>query len=100
MKALISLFAAVVMLCPIAAQAQGYPDRTVKIVVPYPAGGGTDTVARSIAQRLSDAWRQPVVVENRPGAAGGNSRQEFAASLRKEGAHWARLVKATGAKLD
>ncbi len=68
MQALISLFAAIIMLCPIAAQAQDYPDRTVKIVVPYPAGGGTDTVARSIAQRLSDAWRQPVVVENRPGA--------------------------------
>ena len=37
MQALISLFAAVIMLCPIAAQAQGFPDRAVKVIVPYPA---------------------------------------------------------------
>ncbi len=48
--------------------AQTYPDRPVKVVVPYTAGGGTDTVARAISQRLSEKWGQPVVVENRPGA--------------------------------
>ena len=48
--------------------AQNYPDRAVKVIVPYTPGGGTDTVARAISQRLSEKWAQPVVVENRPGA--------------------------------
>jgi tripartite-type tricarboxylate transporter receptor subunit TctC len=50
------------------AGAQGYPDRPVRVLVGYPPGGGTDLVARLIQQPLSERWRQPVVVENRPGA--------------------------------
>jgi tripartite-type tricarboxylate transporter receptor subunit TctC len=56
-----------------AAHAQGtadprtYPDRTVRIIVPFPAGGPTDILSRVIAQRMSEDWGQPVVVENRPG---------------------------------
>jgi tripartite-type tricarboxylate transporter receptor subunit TctC len=49
-------------------QAQDYPTRPIKIIVPYTAGGGTDAVARPLAQRLSEKWGQPVVIENRPGA--------------------------------
>src|SRR5262249_57828410 len=49
------------------AQAQTYPSATVKLVVPVPAGGVTDTMARIVAQRLTEAWGQPVVVDNRPG---------------------------------
>ncbi|WP_454727363.1 MULTISPECIES: tripartite tricarboxylate transporter substrate binding protein [Cupriavidus] len=53
------------------ARAQGgYPARPIRMVVPYPAGGGTDTVARMIGQRLAEAWGQPVVVDNKPGASG------------------------------
>jgi tripartite-type tricarboxylate transporter receptor subunit TctC len=48
--------------------AQIFPTKPVSIVVPYPAGGATDVVARLIAQRLSVAWGQPVVVNNKPGA--------------------------------
>ena len=48
--------------------AQNYPDRAVKVIVPYTPGGGTDTVARAISQRLSEKWAHPVIVENRPGA--------------------------------
>ena len=44
------------------------PNRTVRIIVPFPAGGPSDVVARVIAQRMSEDWGQPVVIENRPGA--------------------------------
>ena len=49
------------------AHAQTYPSTTVKLIVPVPAGGVTDTMARIVAQRLTEAWGQPVVVDNRPG---------------------------------
>ena len=47
-----------------------YPSKPIRLVVPYPAGGGTDTVGRMIGQRLAEAWGQPVVVDNKPGASG------------------------------
>jgi tripartite-type tricarboxylate transporter receptor subunit TctC len=50
--------------------AAAWPDRTVRLIVPYPAGGGTDIVARVLAQKLSDAFRQQFIVDNRPGASG------------------------------
>src|SRR5215813_1462927 len=45
-----------------------FPERTVKIVVPFDAGGTLDAVARALAQKLNDKWNVPVIVENRPGA--------------------------------
>jgi tripartite-type tricarboxylate transporter receptor subunit TctC len=52
------------------AWAQTYPSRPVHILVPYPAGGGVDIVARSLGDELSKHWGHPVVIENRPGAGG------------------------------
>jgi tripartite-type tricarboxylate transporter receptor subunit TctC len=51
-------------------QAQDYPSRLVRLVVPQAAGGGTDTFARAIGQKLSERWGQPVVIENKAGAGG------------------------------
>lgn len=53
------------------AGAQAFPARAVTIVSPYQAGGTSDIIARMIAQKLGETWRQPVIVENRPGANGG-----------------------------
>ena len=49
---------------------RGFPERPLRIVVPFGAGGGTDTIARVIAGKISDSFGQPVIVENRPGAQG------------------------------
>ena len=50
--------------------ASAYPSQPLRIVVPYPAGGATDTLARIVATKLQESWRQTVVVENKPGASG------------------------------
>jgi tripartite-type tricarboxylate transporter receptor subunit TctC len=63
----LGLFASAVLWAAVAV-AQPFPSRPVKIVVPAAAGGATDALSRSIASRLAEAWSQPVVVENRPGA--------------------------------
>ncbi len=51
-----------------AAAAQAFPTRPVRVIVPFPPGGATDTLARLMAEKLADRWKQPVVIENKPGA--------------------------------
>jgi tripartite-type tricarboxylate transporter receptor subunit TctC len=52
------------------AAAQNWPSRPVRMIVPYPAGGGTDIISRTVAQKLTEKWDQQVIVDNRPGANG------------------------------
>ena len=56
--------------CSAHVTAQTYPSKPVRLISPYASGGGSDTLARILGQKLYEAWGQPVVVENRPGAAG------------------------------
>ena len=60
----------IALLAPCLVVAQTYPSKPVRLVVPYPPGGGTDIIGRVVAQKLSDAYNQQVVVDNRGGAGG------------------------------
>jgi tripartite-type tricarboxylate transporter receptor subunit TctC len=62
------------------ASAQNYPDRSVRIVIAFAAGGTIDTLGRIVAQKVSDTWGQSVFVENRPGASGNIGAQAAAQS--------------------
>jgi len=70
MRRLIAACSAIILgLACLAASAQNYPVKPIRLIVPYPPGGPTDLVGRSIGQKLTEAWGQQVVVENRAGAA-------------------------------
>ena len=66
------------------AQTSAYPAKSIRIVVPYPAGGTSDILARSVGQKLAEAWGQPVVVDNKPGA-NGNVGAEIVAKAPPDG---------------
>jgi tripartite-type tricarboxylate transporter receptor subunit TctC len=66
------------------ALAQGYPDRPLRLIVPFPAGGGVDTMARILAAKLTDVVKQPVLVEHKPGA-GGNVGSDLVAKSPPDG---------------
>ncbi len=76
-------FAAVLLLCSSLAWAQ-YPTKPIHLIVPFPPGGGNDTVARAIALQISPELGQPVVIDNRPGA-GGSVGAELAAKAPPDG---------------
>jgi tripartite-type tricarboxylate transporter receptor subunit TctC len=78
-RQIISLAAAAMSL-PALAQTSSFPQKPVRIVVPYTTGGSNDVIARLLAQQLQEAWGQPVVVENKPGAAGNIGSSDIAKS--------------------
>src|SRR6266550_5608303 len=71
-------------LVPLAANAQTYPNKPIRIIVPYAAGGAVDIIARIIGQPLSEQLKQPVIVDNRPGASA-NIGMELAAKAAPDG---------------
>ncbi len=84
-RALASLaVAAAITLAAGVAQAQSWPTKPIKLIVPWPAGGGVDTSARLIAEPLSQRLGQPIVIENKPGAAG-NIGTALAANEKPDG---------------
>jgi tripartite-type tricarboxylate transporter receptor subunit TctC len=82
--AAIATVAAMMLGAPPPASAQPYPNKSVRIVIAFPAGGSIDTLGRILAQKLSEQWGQNVVVENRPGA-GGNLGAAAAAQAPADG---------------
>lgn len=62
--------AAALLAAPALAQTAAYPSQPIRVIVPYPAGGATDTLARMIGGKLQESWGQTVIVENKPGASG------------------------------
>jgi tripartite-type tricarboxylate transporter receptor subunit TctC len=82
----LALIATVLAAVPLgSAEAQeAYPSRVIRIVVPFPAGGTADILPRIVAERLSEQWRQPVIIENRAGA-GGNIGAEAVAGAAPDG---------------
>ncbi len=71
MKKIILLVLGMALLSPaLTISAQNYPTRPIHIIVVYPAGGGTDVLTRLVGRYMNESWKQPIVVENRPGANG------------------------------
>jgi tripartite-type tricarboxylate transporter receptor subunit TctC len=79
-----ALLSGAVFIVALGAHAQSYPDRPIKIIVPYAAGGAVDIVARTVGEPLSEALKQPVIVDNRPGASA-NIGMELAAKAAPDG---------------
>jgi len=68
--ALFGLLIAITSLWATESRAQSFPSKSVRLIVPFPPGGPADVLGRVYAEKLSAAWSQPVIVENRAGAAG------------------------------
>jgi tripartite-type tricarboxylate transporter receptor subunit TctC len=84
MRSLKALIVFLPLAAAFSAAAQEYPNRTIRMLAPFAPGGATDALARLVSQKLSERWRQSVIVDNRPGA-GGNIGAEIAARSAPDG---------------
>ena len=69
------------------AAGQAYPTKPIRLIAPFPPGGSSDTLARILGQKLTEAWGQRIVVDNRPGAGGGLGTA-IAATTTADGYTW------------
>ena len=81
---LVAVVAASLFAASLAFAQAAYPSKPIRIVVPFPPGGTTDILARAVAQKLTEAWSQQVIVDNRPGA-GGNIGSDLVAKAPPDG---------------
>lgn len=81
------IFAALLLACACNAAAQNHPNRPLRVVVPYAAGGPTDILTRAVGQHLTEVWGQPVILDHRPGNSG-HVGTAYAARLPADGYHF------------
>ena len=81
MKVLKALLIGLTLLCPTLALAQDFPNKPIKLIVPFPPGGPNDIIARVVGQRMSEIVKQPIVIENRSGQGGVTGTDAVAKSL-------------------
>jgi len=85
MLTVLRVFCALVLcVCAFAVSGQSYPAKLIRIIVPFPPAGAADLLARTVGQKLTEAWGQQIIVDNRPGA-GGNLGVEIAAKAAPDG---------------
>ncbi|HMA55226.1 MAG TPA: tripartite tricarboxylate transporter substrate binding protein [Pseudolabrys sp.] len=70
MKSLRPLLIGLALVCPVSATAQDFPNKSIRLIVPFPPGGPNDIIARVVGQRMSEILKQPIVIENRSGQGG------------------------------
>jgi tripartite-type tricarboxylate transporter receptor subunit TctC len=83
-RAACAALAGLLLSFPLLAAGQAYPSKPIRLVVPFPPGGSLDVIARAIGQKLTEAWGQSVVIDNRPGA-GGNIGADLVAKSAPDG---------------
>jgi tripartite-type tricarboxylate transporter receptor subunit TctC len=93
MRRIVQAMCCIALACAWPAAAQNYPTKPIRLIIGFPAGGGTDVTARTITQRLSETFGQPIVIDYRPGA-GGTVGNGVAAKSTPDGYTW--LMSATG----
>ncbi len=93
MRRIVQAISGIALACAWPTAAQNYPTKPIRLIIGFPAGGGTDVTARTITQRLSETFGQPIVIDYRPGA-GGTVGNGVAAKSTPDGYTW--LMSATG----
>jgi tripartite-type tricarboxylate transporter receptor subunit TctC len=78
--------------------AQDYPQKTIRLIVPYPPGGTADMLARTIGQEMAERLGQQIIIDNRPGAGG--TAEQLAAFRRIEAPRWGKIVTDSGARVE